>query len=108
MVCSACWLCAWRSWEDCYAQVNRYRGNLYKIYNTEAEALRAYNGLRSANLGHQLEIQIEEKPLARDVKIRIIAPCSSKDVMLFLVLWSLIFLFVSSFRLCFYRIAGGQ
>ena len=28
--------------EDCYAQVNRYPGNLHKKYNTEAEALRAY------------------------------------------------------------------
>jgi hypothetical protein len=56
---------------------------LYKKYNTEAEALRAYYGARSANLGHQPEIQIEEKPPARDVKIRRIAPCSSKDVMLF-------------------------
>jgi hypothetical protein len=81
---------------------------LYKKYNTEVEALRAYYGARSANLGHQPEIQIEEKPPARDVKIRRIAPSSSKDVMLFLVLWSLVFLFVSSFRLCFQRIAGGQ
>ena len=32
----------YRTWEDCYAQVNRYPGNLHKKYNTEAEALRAY------------------------------------------------------------------
>ena len=28
----------YRTQEDCYAQVNRYLGNLYKKYNTEAEA----------------------------------------------------------------------
>jgi hypothetical protein len=38
---------------------------LYKKYNTKAEALRAYYGARSANLGHQPEIHIEEKPPAR-------------------------------------------
>ena len=32
----------YRTWEDCYAQVNRYPGKLHKKYNTEAEALRAY------------------------------------------------------------------
>ena len=32
----------YRTWEDCYAQVNRYPSNLHKKYNTEAEALRAY------------------------------------------------------------------
>ena len=31
----------YRTWEDCYAQVNRYPGNLHKKYNTEAKALRA-------------------------------------------------------------------
>ena len=34
------------TWEDCYAQVNRYPGNLHKKYNTEAEALRAYCTIR--------------------------------------------------------------
>ena len=44
MVCSACWSHAWDllNLKDCYAQVNRYPGNLHKKYNTEAEALRAY------------------------------------------------------------------
>jgi viroplasmin and RNaseH domain-containing protein len=32
----------YRTWEDCYAQVNLYLGNLNKKYNIEAEALRAY------------------------------------------------------------------
>ena len=32
----------YQTWEDCYAQVNHYPGNLHKKYNTEAEALRAY------------------------------------------------------------------
>ena len=99
IVCSACWSHAWiyRTWEDCYAQVNRYPGNLHKKYNTEAEGLRAYYshpaylanhgqltyyGPMNANHGHPLALEIEEKPPARDVKIRRIAPWSWKDVML--------------------------
>ena len=72
----------YRTWEDCYAQVNRYPGNLHKKYNTEAEALRAYYshpayyGLMNANYGHPLALEIEEKPPAGDVKIRRIAPWS--------------------------------
>ena len=32
----------YQTWEDCYAQVNRYSSNLHKKYNTKAEALRTY------------------------------------------------------------------
>ena len=32
----------YRTWEDCYAQINHYPGNLHKKYNIDAEALRAY------------------------------------------------------------------
>ena len=68
-----------------------------KKYNTEAEALRAYYshpaylanhgqpayyGLMNANHGHPLALEIEEKPPARDVKIRRIASWSWKDVMI--------------------------
>ena len=68
--------------EDCYDQINRYLDNCYKKYNTEAEALRAYYGARSANHGYQPTLEIEEKPPAGDMKIRRIAPWSWKDVML--------------------------
>ena len=83
------------TWEDCYARVNRYPRNLYKKYNTEAEALRAYYGARSANHGHQPALEIAEKPPAEDMKIRRIAHWSWKDDMLYLWLWSLLFLFGS-------------
>ena len=72
------------TWEDYYAQVNHYPGNLYKKYNIEDEALRAYYGARSADYGHQPALEIEEKPPAGDMKIRRIAPWSWKDVMLFI------------------------
>ena len=36
----------------------------------------------NANHGHPLALEIEEKPLAGDVKIRRISPWSWKDVML--------------------------
>ena len=42
----------YRTWEDCYAHVNFYQGNLYKQYNIEAKALRAYYDAMSANRGH--------------------------------------------------------
>ena len=100
----------YRTWEDCYAQVNRFPSNLHKKYNTEAEALRAYYihlsylanhgqlayyGPMNANHGHPQALEIEEKPPAGDVKIRRIAPWSWKDAMLLLWLWSLLFLFES-------------
>ena len=100
----------YRTWKDCYAQVNRYHGNLHKKYNTEVEALRAYYGHpaylvnhgqpayygpMNTNHGHPLALEIEEKPPAGDVKIRIIAPWSWKDDILFLWLWSSLFLFGS-------------
>ena len=81
----------YQTWEDCYAQVNRYLGNLHKKYNTEAETLRAYYshptylvnhgqpayyGPINANHGHLLALEIEEKPPAGDVKIRRITPWS--------------------------------
>ena len=50
----------YRTWEDCYAQVNHYLGILYKKYNTEAKALRAYYGPMSANHGHPLALEIED------------------------------------------------
>jgi hypothetical protein len=40
---------------------------LYRKYNTEAKGLRAYYGARSANLGHQPALEIEEKPPAGDL-----------------------------------------
>ena len=70
----------YRTWKDCYAQVNHYPGNLHKKYNIEAEALRAYYshpahyGPMNANHSHPLALEVEEKPPARDVKIRRIAP----------------------------------
>ena len=70
------------TWEDCYHQVNRYPGALYKKYNIEAEALMDYYGARSANYGHCPALEIEEKPPVGDMKIRRIAPWSSKDAML--------------------------
>ena len=70
------------TWEDCYAQVNRYLGNCYKKYNTEAEALRANYGPMSANHSHPPVVEIEEEPPARDMKIRRIAPWSWKDAIL--------------------------
>ena len=91
----------YRTWEDCYAQVNRYPGNLHKKYNTEAEALRAYlinhgqpayYGLMNANHGHPLALEIEEKPPAGDVKIRRIAPWSWKDVILLFMIMVIAFL----------------
>ena len=97
----------YRTWEDCYAQVNRYPGNLHKKYNTEAEALRAYYshpvylanhgqpayyGPMNANHGHPLALEIEEKPPTGDVKIRRIAPWSWKDVMLLFMAMVIAFL----------------
>ena len=70
------------TWEDCYAQVNRYPGNWYKKYNIEAEALRAYYGLMSANHGHPPVVEIEEEPPVGDMKIRRIVPWSWKNAML--------------------------
>ena len=32
------------TWEDCYAQVQGYANNCYRKYNTEGEAVVAYNG----------------------------------------------------------------
>ena len=109
MVCSACWSHAWDllNLKDCYAQVNRYPGNLHKKYNTEAEALRiyyshpaylanhgqlTYYGPMNANHGHPLALEIEEKPPAGDVKIRRIAPWSWKDVMLLFMAMVIAFL----------------
>ena len=80
------------TWEDCYAQVNQYPGNCYKKYNTEAEALRAYYGPMSANHGHPPALEIEEEPPAGDMKIRRIAPWSSKDVMLLFMAMVITFL----------------
>ena len=100
----------YRTWEDCYAQVNRYPGNLHKKYNTEAEALRAYYshpaylanhgqpayyGPMNANHGHLPALKIEEKPPAGDVKIRRNAPWSWKMSCFYLWLWSSLFLFGS-------------
>ena len=82
----------YQTWEDCYAQVNRYPGNCYKKYNIEAEALRAYYGARSANHGHHPALEIEEKPPAGDVKIRRIAHWSWKDVMLLFMAMVIAFL----------------
>ena len=112
MVCSACWSHAWdlSNLGNCYAQVNRYPGNLHKKYNTEAKALRAYYSHlayltnhgqpckpcsshlvmcmvcspMNANYGHPPALEIEQKPPVGDVKIRRIAPWSWKDVMLFI------------------------
>ena len=97
----------YRTWEDCYAQVNSYPGNLHKKYNTEVEALRAYSshpaylanhgqpayyGPMNANHGHPLALEIEEKPPAGDVNIRRIAPWSLKDVMLLFMAMVIVFL----------------
>ena len=80
------------TWEDCYAQVNQYPGNYYKKYNTEAEALRAYYGLVSANHGHPSALEIEEEPPAGDMKIRRIAIWSWKDAMLLFMTMVIAFL----------------
>ena len=97
----------YRTWEDCYAQVNRYPGNLHEKYNTEAEALRAYYshsayltnhgqpayyGPMNANHGHPLALEIEEKLPAGDVMIRRIAPWSWKYVMLLFMAMVIAFL----------------
>ena len=55
---------------------------LQKKYNTEAEALGAYYGPMSANHDHPPVVEIEKDPLAKDIKIRRIAPWSWKDAML--------------------------
>ena len=54
----------YRTWRDCHAQVHRYPGNnCYKKYNTEAEALAAYNGVHIQNNNDQeLAMEIEEIP----------------------------------------------
>ena len=94
----------YRTWEDCYAQVNRYP--VHKKYNTEAEALRAYYshlaylanhgqpayyGPMNANHGHPLALEIEEKPPAGDVKFLGLGKMSC----FYLWLWSSLFLFES-------------
>ena len=76
----------YRTWEDCYAQVNHYPGNLHKKYNIEAEALRAYYshpayhanhgqpayfGPMNTNHGHPLALEIEEKPSTGDGRERL-------------------------------------
>ena len=83
------------TWKDCYAQVNRYLGNLYKKYNIEAKALRAYYGARSANHGHQPTLEIEEKPPAGDMMISELLLGLVKMSCFYLWLWSLLFLFGS-------------
>jgi viroplasmin and RNaseH domain-containing protein len=51
----------YQTWRDCHAQVHRYPGNCYKKYNTQAEALRAYNGVNIQNNNDQeLVMEIEE------------------------------------------------
>jgi hypothetical protein len=65
---------------------------LQKKYNTEAEALRAYYGARSANHGHHPTLEIEGEPPARDMKIRRIAPWSWKDAMLLFMAMVIAFL----------------
>ena len=97
----------YQTWEDCYAQVNLYPGNLHKKYNAEAEALRAnyshlaylanhgqpaYYGLMNVNHGHPPALEIKEKPPVEDVKIRRIAPWSWKDVMLLFMTMVIAFL----------------
>ena len=97
----------YRTWKDCYAQVNRYPGKLHKKYNIEAKALRtyyshsaylanhgqpAYYGPMNANHGHPLALEIGEKPPTGDVKIRRIAPWSWKDVMLLFMAMVIAFL----------------
>ena len=53
----------YRTWHDCHAQVNRFSGSCYKKYNTEAEALAAYNGVNIQNNNDQeLAMEIEEIP----------------------------------------------
>jgi hypothetical protein len=70
--------------------------NCYKKYNIEVEALMAYYGPMSANHGHPPALEIEDEPPFGDMKIRKIAPWSWKDAMLlYLWLWSLLFLFGS-------------
>ena len=50
----------YQTWRDCHAQVHRYPGNCYKKYNTQAEALRAYNGVNIQNNNDQeLVMEIE-------------------------------------------------
>jgi hypothetical protein len=46
----------------------------------------------NANHGHPLVLEIEEKPPVGDVKIRRIAPCSWKDVMLLFMAMVIAFL----------------
>jgi hypothetical protein len=65
---------------------------LYKKYNIEAKALRAYYGAMSANHGHQPTLEIEEKPPAKDMKIRRLAFWSWKDVMLLFMAMVIAFL----------------
>ena len=88
----------YRTWKDCYAQVNCYPGNLHKKYNTEVEALRAYYshpahyGPMNANHGHPMALEIEENPPTGGVKIRRIAHWSWKDVMLLFMAMVIAFL----------------
>jgi hypothetical protein len=63
-----------------------------KKYIIEAEAFRAYYGVRSVNRGHQLVLEIEEEPHAGDMKIGRIAPWSWKDVMLLFMAMVIAFL----------------
>ena len=103
----------YETWEECFAQVNRYPGNCYKKYYIEAEALKAYythpaylgnHGL-PLNANHtipsplayladhgQATTNIEDKPLVEDVKIRRWALCAWKDVMLLFMAMIIAFL----------------
>ena len=110
----------YRTWEDCYAQVNRYPGCLHKKYDTEAEALRAYcshpayyNGqpacYGSMNVNHNqpayhgpINVTHDHRPT---LEIEAVVPAAGdaqitrftwKDVVIFLWLCSLLFLFGSS------------
>ena len=50
----------YRSWQDCYAQVNRYPGALHKKCYTEAGAVEAYHHFSSANYFQPAAMEIEE------------------------------------------------
>ena len=79
----------YRTWEDCSAQVSGYPGNCYKKYKTEAEAFRAYYG---ENFDYQPALDIDEKPLSIDMKIRRIATWPMKDVLISVMAIVIVFL----------------
>ena len=83
------------TWEDCYSQVNRYPGALHKKYNIEAQALTVFCGARSANHGQEKKLEIEEKLVTRDMKIRRLCFCSWKDVIILFQAMVIAFLFAS-------------